>query len=200
MSVDAHFFRRELCKFLEVKANHFSITYPNHNAKILRYHIIEGSCLPVTGIDVIGAQMLQVAGIYRDLWRPKDFAFDLLILKLASSETVKNLTDIIMIGEDPEAVGSLCASPYFLRLGLYAVNTKVIHATMRVSFMWCYMMWITSIKNICIISKRNIVTSKIFMLFLASRSYMSHPINATYEPSEHTYGHMRQYKQEMTVL
>ena len=57
--------------------------------------------------------MLQVAGISKDLWRPKNFAYDLLVLKLASSETVKKLTDIIIIGENPEAVRSLCTSIYF---------------------------------------------------------------------------------------
>ena len=62
--------------------------------------------------------MLQVAGISKSLWRPKDFASDLLVLKLASSDTVKKFTGIIMISEDPEAVGSICTSLYFLRLGL----------------------------------------------------------------------------------
>ena len=75
--------------------------------------------------------MLQVSGIYKDLWRPKDFSSDLLVLKLVSSETVKKLTDIIMIGEDPAAFGSICTSLYLLRLGLYAVNTKFLDANMR---------------------------------------------------------------------
>ena len=139
--------------------------------------------MPVAGINVIAAQMLQVADISKDLWRSKDFASDILFLKLDFSETVILLTDIIMIGDYSSAVGSLCNSLYFLRLCLYAVNTKVIDANMRVSFLWCYMIWITSIKNICIITKRNIVTSKIGMLFLASRIDVPHPRNSTYEPS-----------------
>ena len=83
--------------------------------------------------------MLQVAGVSKDLWIPKYFASGILVLKLYSSDTVKKLTGIIMIGEDPEAVGSLCTSLYLLRLGLYAVNTKVLDASMIVSFLWCYM-------------------------------------------------------------
>ena len=78
--------------------------------------------------------MLQVVGISKDLWRPEDFASDLLVLKLASSDTVKNLTGIIMVGEYPVEVGILCNSLYFLRLGLYAVDTKFLDANMRVSF------------------------------------------------------------------
>ena len=194
MIVNAHFFRRELYKLLEGKANNFLITDPNQNAKSLRYQLIEGSCLPVVGIRVIDSQMLQVAGISKDLWRPKDFAFDILVLRLDSSDNVEILTYIIIIGEDPAAVGSICNSIYFLILGLYAVNTKVLDANMRVSFLWCCMIWITSIKNSYIIAKRNIVMSTIGVLFLSSRSDVPHPKHATYEPYEHTYAHMRQYK------
>ena len=183
VSVDSHFSRRELCKFLEGKENHLLITDPNHNVKILHYKLIGGSCISFAGINVIDAQMLQVAGISKDLWRPKYFEFYLLVLKLALSETVKNLTDIIMIGEDPAEVFSLFTSMYLLILGLYAANTKVLDENMGVSFLWCYMIWITSIKNICIMTKRNIGTSKIGMLFLASRIDVPHPRNSTYEPS-----------------
>ena len=94
---DAHFFSKDICKFLEVKSNHFSITDTNNNAKSLCCHLIEVSCLQVSGIHVIDAQMLQVSGISKDLWRPKYFSSDILVLKLASSETFKKLTDTIMI-------------------------------------------------------------------------------------------------------
>ena len=130
--------------------------------------------------------MLQVAGIYKDLWIPKYFASDLLVLKLASSDTVKKLTSIIIIGEDPASVGSLCTSLYFLILGLYSVNTKVIDANKQVSFLCCYMIWITSIKNICILTKRNILTSTISMLIIASIIYVTHPRHAESEPYDHT--------------
>ena len=101
----------------------------------MSYQIIEGSCIPVAGIHVIDDQILQVAEISKHLWNPKYFASYLLFLKLASSETIKKLTDIIMIDEDPEEVGSLCNSLYLLRLGLYAANTKFLDANIRVSFL-----------------------------------------------------------------
>ena len=44
------------------------------------------------------------------------------------------------------------------------------------------------------------MTSRIGMLFLASRSDVPHPRHTTYEPSDHTYRHMRHYKREMNVL
>ena len=37
------------------------------------------------------------------------------------------------------------------------------------------------------------------MLFLYIISDVTHPRHAKFEPSEHTYGKMRQYNQEMTV-
>ena len=103
-------FRREICKSLEVKADYLLITDQNHYVKRFCYQLIGGSVLPVAGIHVIDTQMLQVAVISKDIWLPKNFSYDLLVLKLASSETVKKLTDIIMIGEDTAAVGSLCTS------------------------------------------------------------------------------------------
>ena len=74
-----------------------SIADPNNNANSLRYKLIGGSCLLVASIHDIDAQMLQVSGISKDLWRPKYFVSDLLVLKLASSETFKKLNDTIMI-------------------------------------------------------------------------------------------------------
>ena len=121
---DAHFFSKDICKFLEVKSNHFSITDTNNNAKSLCCHLIEVSCLQVSGIHVIDAQMLQVFSISNYLWRLKDFASDILVLNLDSSETVKILTDTIIIGEDSAPVGSLFTSLYFLRLGLHSSGYK----------------------------------------------------------------------------
>ena len=97
----------------------------------MRYQLIGGSCLLVASIHVIYAQMLQVSRISKDLWRPKYFESDLLVLKLTSSETFKKLTDTIMISEDLAAFVSLCTSLYLLRLVLYDVNTKVLYTNMR---------------------------------------------------------------------
>ena len=83
-SVDANFFCIELCQFLEGKANHCLITDPNHNTKSFYYQLIKGSCIPLEGIHDINAQMLQVEGISKYLWRLKEFASDIQILKLAS--------------------------------------------------------------------------------------------------------------------
>ena len=50
------------------------------------------------------------------------------------------------------------------------------------------------------ITKRNIVTYKTGMMFLSSRIDVPRPRRGTYDQSNHTYVHMRQYKREITRL
>ena len=68
--------------------------------------------------------LLHVANIGIDLWRIKDYASDLLVLKLASSSTVGALCNIVGTEKDSVIVTVLCISLYFMRLQLYAVNCK----------------------------------------------------------------------------
>ena len=95
VSVYAHFSRIEFCTFLEGKTHHFSTNDPNHNSKILHYQLIGGSFLLFSGIHIIDSQTLQAAEASKDLWRTRDFAYYLLVLKLASSDTVNKLVDLI---------------------------------------------------------------------------------------------------------
>ena len=131
----------------------------------------------------VDAQILQLAGISKDLGQPKDFAYDVLVLYLASSETVRKVDwynhDWLGSRSSWQSMHSL----YFLRIGFYSVNTKVLDANMRVYIMWCYMIYRTSIKNICIIAKSKIVTYTIGTFFPDSISGVPHPRHATSEPS-----------------
>ena len=58
----------------------------------------------------------------------------------------------------------------------------------------------TSVNNVCIITKRNLVASTIGLVFLiATRSDVSHPMHTTYEPCEHVFGNVRRHKREATI-
>ena len=61
------------------------------------------------------------------------------------------------------------------------------------------MLWMTSMTNVCVITKRNIFTSTIGLVFLIARSDVSHPRHTTSEPCEHVFGNARRYKREATV-
>ena len=67
--------------------------------KSWRYQIVGGSCAVTIGTCVLDANILQLSGISADLWRPIDFASDLLVLKLASYETVQSLYEYHISGE-----------------------------------------------------------------------------------------------------
>ena len=101
--------------------------------------------------------------------------------------------------ENPVIVTVLCVSLYFMRLQLYAVNCKKLDSIHRISFLWASMLWMTSMTNVCVITKRNIVTSTIGLVFLIARSDVSHPRHTTSEPCEHVFGNARRYKREDTV-
>ena len=102
-------------------------------------------------------------------------------------------------GEDPVIVTVLCLSFYFMILQLYAVNSKELYYICRILFLWASMIWMTSMKHVCIIPKRNIVTSINGLVFLITRSDVSHPRHTRCEPCEHVFGNVRRYKRKATV-
>ena len=69
--------------------------------------------------------------IAQDLWRMKDYASDLLVLKLASLETVTAVLSLPLC-HDPNSVQALCVTLLFMRTHLFAaksvgvVDTKTI--------------------------------------------------------------------------
>lgn len=124
--------------------------------KSWRYQIIGGSCDATIGLYVIDASMLQLAGVSKDLWRPADFASDLLVLKLASFKTIQKLhkyqsdasSDFIE-GD----IGSLMVTLVTIRLCLHAINSKGLPAKHRAVFSWLSMVWFTSIDGACTTTK-----------------------------------------------
>jgi hypothetical protein len=87
-----------------------------------------------------------------------------------------------------------------MQLHLYAVNSKELNAVFRVTFMWATMIWMTSITNVSIITKRNIASTTISMCFLMLRSDIPNPRHTMSEPSEHTFGTICSEKREFTTL
>jgi hypothetical protein len=71
-----------ICSFLSSKMNHLGATDPNHNMKSWRYQAVAGGGKEgkTVGGFMLDADHLRLAGVSADLWRPKDFASDLLVL------------------------------------------------------------------------------------------------------------------------
>jgi hypothetical protein len=98
------------------------------------------------------------------------------------------------------AVAVLALQLCFMRFHWHAVNSKEFSVTSRVTFMWATMIWMTSIANVSVVTKRNIVSATIGMCFLMLRSDVPNPRHATSEPSKHTFGTIRSEKREFTTL
>ena len=91
VSIESNHVRQSPCDFFSDKCTYIGTTDSNHNAKSTVYQVIGGSNLSYIGRVPIGADLLQSTDMTQELWRAQDFASDLVVLKLVSSETIDNL-------------------------------------------------------------------------------------------------------------
>jgi hypothetical protein len=94
----------------------------------------------------------------------------------------------------------LALTLFFVRLHLHAVNGTSVPAKHRVIYLWCSMVWLTSISGASMITKRNIVAETISFAFIMMSSDVSKPRYCTSEPVEHTFGQLRTMIREFTTL
>ena len=81
---------------------------------------------------------------------------------------------------------------------MHAVNGKDVPANHRALFLWCSMIWITSVSGVHITSKRNIVSETISNVFLSMRADVTKLRMLTSEPAEHGFGNTRKVQREFT--
>ena len=94
--------------FLRGHQNHVGLVDTNHNTKNFRYQGIGGSCVVIMGDHVLDPALLPLAGVAQELWRVKDWASDLVVLRLASVDTVAKVGTLV--NEEADSVCSLCDS------------------------------------------------------------------------------------------
>jgi hypothetical protein len=205
LGTESVFVRKTITNFLDGDCDSSALVDSNHNMKSFRYQFIGGPakhavCL---GCCVMDAGLLLDAGIPEQLWRITDWASDLLVLRLASGETIGAL-DALKKGNpssvDSRSVALLSLTLFFVRLRLFCVNTKKLSAHERVAGIWASMLWIDSLSGVSIITKRNMICEAISLVFLVMRDDISAPRLLTTEPCEHTFGMWRQLIKEFTVL
>ena len=121
--------------------------------------------------------LIIIAGVRKDLWRVKDWASDQVVTALASPDTVTRIASL-RDSEDTGSVALMCATMFFLRLRLYAVNGHNIPARERITYIWVSMIFLTSYssksvlgtnqKNLSI-NRRNLVTETLGLVFACAR-------------------------------
>jgi hypothetical protein len=198
VSCDSKFVRTTTIAFLRGLVDQTASTDTNHNTKNFRYQgVIGGNSIPVMGSACVDCGLLLDAGIPYELIRVSDFASDLLVLKLASSETAGKIMSLE--NQDSDSVFVTCLTLYFMRAHLFGVNSKECDANHRVSLIWSSAIWMTTLKGVSVLTQRNIMSGAVSMCFLVMRSDVLNPRYLTSEPNEHTFGTMRAIKREFTV-
>ena len=71
--------------------SYIALVDPNHFYKAVQYQIIVDSYLPTIGDWVLDSSAMRETGVIQDLWRPVNFALDLLVLQLFSMAMTEKL-------------------------------------------------------------------------------------------------------------
>eukprot|EP00957_Ditylum_brightwellii_P076131 5787452-Ditylum_brightwellii.AAC.1 len=171
-----------------------AVDNPNHNAKNSWYQMIGGSWAIVMGFYVLGLWLLNMPGVSQELWRVKDYASGLLILRLSSAKTITLLNQLDNVCLGSRAV--LNTTLYFTRLHLFGVNAKKLGFRERAMYSRATMIWFTSFKKPIgadngLANKQNMVAETLDIIFLVTRSDAPNPRHAASEPCEHTFGCLR---------
>ena len=179
---------------------------PNHNDKGFRYQFIGGSSAVCMEPYIVDTYLFVIAGVPIVLWRVKDFASDLLVLRLASQETVDRI--YALEGEDLGSVAVTCVTLYFVRARLLSVNAKSLNYRVRITLMWTSMLYSTSFgyssplgtcQSNWLANRRNLVCAGIGMVFLFIQKGIINPRYNTSEGAEHTFGGWRSECKEAPV-
>ena len=73
------------------------------------------------GDQALDPALLPFAGVAQELWRVKAWVFDLVVLRLASANTVAKVS--MLVNEEAGSSGSSCVTLHFMRLKEHAVST-----------------------------------------------------------------------------
>ena len=151
---------------------------------------------------MIDSDLLRFGGVYNELIRPTDFASDNLVKVLVNYPTIGKLKGAhAKFGSTIEGgKGSLTVTLSFMHLQLHNFNNKSISSSHRLVYLWCSMLWLTSICGASIITKKNVVSAIIPLIFLCIRDDVQYSRFCTSEVIEHSFGNNRLICREFTVL
>ena len=125
----------------------------------------------MTGGDAaFDVSVLQLARVSQELYRVDDYASDVVVLKLCSSDTIFKLLKMIeMGGEDPMNIVFMAMCLYFLRTFIRAFNGDEISSEDRITMLWSSLMWFISLNGVHEKSINNFTTACIGGVFLAMK-------------------------------
>ena len=99
---------------MNVTSGTVAMTDCNHAAKNIRSQLVLGSEVVTGGNAIFDIGLLCLAGVAVELYRVSDYASDVLILKLCSSDTINKLLSLLVTEkEDPLNIAFMAISLYF---------------------------------------------------------------------------------------
>jgi len=200
LASESRFIRNNLVSFMNGSSQTVAMTDCNHAAKNMRSQLVLGSSVVTGGEGFFDVGILMLAGVQKELYCVTDYASDVVVLKLCSSDTIAKLLSLIEQGsEDSKNIAFMALSLYFLNTFLCAYNTPNISSEGRVTMLWSSLMWFTSLSGINEKSQHNFVTSCLGGVFLSMQKKVKNLRLTTTEPLEHTFGTIRSWKREFTV-
>ena len=136
LSTETYFIRTNLIALMKGNNSTVAMTDCNHAAKNPRSQSVLGSSI-VTGCDAaFDVSVLQLAGVSSELYRIDDYASDVIVLKLCSSDTIFKLLKLIeMGGEVPMNITFMAMCLYFLRTFICAFNGDHISSEARITML-----------------------------------------------------------------
>ena len=81
--------------------------------------------------------LLSLASVAQESQRVKDWALDLILLRLALTGTTTKAT--MLVDEDAGSVHLSCFTFHFMRLKLYTIKTKKVGYYDYIRFLWASM-------------------------------------------------------------
>ena len=89
---------------------------------------------------------------------------------------------------------------YLMQLHLFSVTRKKIDARTQVNFIWSFFIWMTSMHNVYIVTKRNMASATFGMCFLMMSIDKFNAHHNTSEASDNTFGLFRGMKRGFYIM
>ncbi|KAI9908513.1 hypothetical protein PsorP6_003921 [Peronosclerospora sorghi] len=199
VSSEADYVRDILVDVLNGRGDTVSVVYPNHVAKAVPSQLILGSNIVLAGDYLVDQGLLPAANVSKELYQVTDYTSDIFVIRLCSPLMLHLFAGVAECQNQVFMVAPLDLSLLFLRLFLIGVNCDSVSKSTQICYIWCAMLWFTSLTGIHWTTRRNLVTSAIGMVCLKIQSDVRKNRLTTSEPAEHMFGLLIQFSREFSV-
>lgn len=115
LASEGKFIHKHLISFMNGTSQTLAMTNCNHVAKNMHLQLVLGSTMIIGGKGFFNVGILMLTGVTQELYCVNDYASDVAVLKLCSSETISKLLTLIEQGsEDSMNITFMALSLYFL--------------------------------------------------------------------------------------